>query len=146
MNVTINGYITFKCNNCRKVHTLEGQSCKFEEDVSKEAEDDEYIRYVSDINTQCLACSSQIEVKVDVWEYPESVVNYCYYGEVGASDLECEFNIEHYFDDQAVNEEDTQYEELEDNDGQHEPDPDDEEAEYAPPPIEVYIDRYDDDD
>ena len=146
MNVTINGYITFKCNSCGKSHTLERQSHKFEEDTSKEAEDDEYIRYLSKIDTPCPACSSRILVNVDVWEFPAAVVNYSYYGEDGAGDIQCEFSIEHYFDEQSMTGEDTPYEPPEENDIDQEDDPDDEDAQDAPPPIEVYIDRYEDED
>lgn len=143
MNVTVNGYITFRCSSCSKSHTQESQSLKFEEDTGEEAEDDDYIRYLSKIDTQCPACSSRILVNVDVWEFPAAVVNYCCHGEQGAGDIQCEFNIEHYFDDQAAKEEDTPYEHLEENDVHHEDDSDDEDA---PPPIEVYVDRYDDED
>lgn len=149
MNVTINGYITYRCNSCSKSHTLESQSYQFEEDASEQAEEDDYIRYLAQIDTQCPACSNRVLVNVDVWEFPEAVVNYGYYGEEGAGDIQCEFNIEHYFDDQAVKEEDTQYEQLEENDAHHEDGPDnedDEDAQYTPPPIEAYMDQYDDDD
>lgn len=146
MNVTINGYISFRCTSCSNPHTLESQSYTFKEDDSEEAENDEYVRYLSTIDTQCPACSSGIHVNVDVWEFPEGVVNYGYYGETGASNIQCEFTIEHYFDDQAVKEEDILYDELEENDIHQEDELDDEDAQHAAPPIEVYMDRYEDDD
>lgn len=146
MNVTINGYITFTCNNCGRPHTPDRQSYEFKEDTSKEAEYDEYIRYLSKIDTQCPACSSRILVNVDVWEFPAAVVNYSYYGEQGAGDIQCEFNIEHYFDDQSMPGEDTPYEQPEESDVQHEDDADDEDEDDqdAPAAIEVYVDRYED--
>ena len=144
MNVTINGYISFTCNNCGKPHTPDRQSYKFEEDTSKEAEGDEYIRYLSKIDTQCPACSSRIRVNVDVWEFPAAVVNYSYYGEQGASNVQCEFNIEHYFDEQSMTGEDAPYEPPEENDNQQEEDVDDEDDQDELAAIEVYIDRYED--
>lgn len=144
MNVTINGYITLKCNSCGKPHTPDRQSYTFEEDTSKEAEDDEYIRYLSRIDTLCPACSSRILVNVDVWEFPAAVVNYSYYGEQGAGDIQCEFNIEHYFDDQSMTGEDTPYEQPEENGSQQEEYADDEDDQDTPAAIEVYIDRYED--
>lgn len=146
MNVTINGYITYRCNSCSKFNTLESQAYSFEEDTSDEAEDDDYIRYLSKIDTQCPACSNRIFVNVDVWEFPAAVVNYCYYGEEGAGDIQCEFTVEHYFDDEAVEEDDTTGEQLDDSDNHREYDPDDEDAQHAPPAIEGYMDHYDDDD
>lgn len=146
MNVTINGYITFRCTSCNKTHTLESEAFKFEEDASEEAEGDDYIRYLATIDTQCPACSARVRVKVDVWEFPAAVANYCYYGEQGASDIQCEFDIEHYFDDQAVKEEDVAYEQLGESDSTQEHDSYDEGDQHAPPPIETYMDRYDDDD
>lgn len=146
MNVTITGYISYRCNSCGKAHTHESQSCKFEEDVSEAAQEDDYIRYLSKVDTQCPACSNRILIRFDVWEHPESVVNYCYYGEDGADHIQCEFNIEHYFDDQSVKEEDLAYEQLDENDTDPEDDPDGDDAHYASPPIDSYMDKYDDDD
>lgn len=147
MNVTINGYIALRCNSCGKPHTLDRPLYRFEEDVSEEAENDEYIRYLARIETRCPACSNRIGVKIDVWEFPEAVVNYSYYGEEGAGDIQCEFTIEHYFDDQSVADEDIAYEQLdEENAMSPDNDPDDEDAHQAHPPIEVYMDRYDDED
>lgn len=146
MNVIINGYIAFTCNSCRNAHTLESQSFTFKVDDSEEAENDEYVRYLSKIDTQCPTCANRILVNVDVWEFPESVVNYGYYGEEGAGGIECEFTIAHYFDDQAVKEEDLPYEESEEDDVPLEDEADDEEAEHTESSIEAYMDRYEDED
>lgn len=146
MNVVINGYITFNCNSCNKVHTLESQSLNFVEDATEEAEGDDYIRYLAEIDTQCPACAAPVLVKVDVWEFPASMVNYCYYQEQGVNDVQCEFSIEHYFDDQAMKEEDLEYEQLEESDNMEGDDPDEEDDQHAPPSAERYMDSYDDDD
>lgn len=146
MNVTINGYITFRCTSCNKLHTLESESFKFEEDASEEAEDDDYIRYLATIDTQCPACLAAVAVKVDVWEFPAAVVNYCYYAELGATDIQCEFNIEHYFDDQQMKEGDAEGEQSREHESSQEHDPYDEDDQHTPAPIEAYVDRYDDDD
>ena len=101
MNVTFNGYLTLTCNGCSKKLTVESRELSFQEDTSSEAEDDNYIRYVTQVDTHCSVCSTKLHVKLDVWEYPEAVANYSYHGAQGASDIQCEFNIEHYFDDEA---------------------------------------------
>lgn len=146
MNVTITGYVSYRCTNCGKSHAHESQSCKFEEDFSEAAQDDDYTRYLSKIDTPCLACSNRILIKFDVWEFPEAVVNYCYYDELGADHIQCEFHIEHYFDDQSVKEEDLAYEQLDEQGTDSEDEPDDEDALYAETPIETYMDKYDDED
>ena len=101
MNVTFNGYLTLTCKGCQKKLTVESKELSFEQDTSPEAEDDQYIRYLTQVDTRCEGCSAKLHVKLDVWEYPEAVANYSYHGEQGADDIQCEFNIEHYFDDEA---------------------------------------------
>jgi len=98
MNVTFNGYLTLTCEGCQKKLTVESKELSFEQDTSPEAEDDQYIRYLTQVDTRCEGCSAKLHVKLDVWEYPEAVANYSYHGEQGANDIQCEFNIEHYFD------------------------------------------------
>lgn len=146
MNVTITGYLTLRCSTCSQSITLESQSFTFEEDTSDETENDDYIRYLTRIDTPCPVCSSRMLVNVDVWEFPAAVVNYCHYGEKGASDIQCEFTIEHYFDDRAVSEEDTPFEHPDDRVSALDGDPDDEDAHQTPSTAEVYRDQYDDDD
>lgn len=104
MNVTFNGYLTLTCKDCQKKLSVESKELSFERDESPEAEDDQYIRYVTQVDTYCDNCSAKLHVKLDVWEYPEAVANYSYYGEQGAKDIQCEFNVEHYFDDDAKHE------------------------------------------
>ena len=101
MNVIFNGYLSFVCNDCHKIFTVESQEFKFEQDSSTEAEEDNYIRYVADISRACAHCATEISIKVDVWEHPEAVANYSYHSVQGAHDIQCEFNIEHYFDDES---------------------------------------------
>lgn len=146
MNVTISGYITFKCNSCSKSHTLESQSYQFTEDASAEAEEDDYIRYLAKLDTPCSACTNRISINVDVWEYPASVVNYCYYAENGAHAIQCEFSIEHYFDDQSMTADESAQEQSNETDRHPEFTAEPDDADDAPPPIEAYMDRYDDED
>lgn len=101
MNVTFNGYLTLTCKGCQKKLTVESKELSFKQDASPEAEDDQYIRYITQVDTACENCPTKLYVNLDVWEYPEAVANYSYYGEQGAKDIQCEFNIEHYFDDEA---------------------------------------------
>lgn len=101
MNVTFNGYIALACEVCQKKLTIESKALSFEQDTSPEAEDDQYIRYLTQVDARCDRCSAKLHVKLDVWEYPEAVANYSYHGEQGVNDIQCEFNIEHYFDDDA---------------------------------------------
>lgn len=104
MNVTFNGYLALSCEVCKTKQTIESGGLSFEQDLSPEAEDDDYIRYITQVDTSCANCSNKMHVKLDVWEYPEAVANYSYYDVHGALDLECEFNIDHYFDDDATQE------------------------------------------
>lgn len=104
MNVTFNGYLTLTCKGCQKKLSVESKELSFERDASPEAEDDQYIRYVTQVDRHCENCSAKLHVKLDVWEYPEAVANYSYHGEQGAKDIQCEFNVEHYFDDHAKHE------------------------------------------
>lgn len=102
MNVTINGYVSFICTPCRKAHSVESQECSFKEDSSPESEEDEYIRYLSQIDTTCTSCRNKILIKFDIWEHPESVSNYSYHSVEGAAEIQCEFTVEHYFDDEVA--------------------------------------------
>lgn len=147
MNVTITGYVTFACSHCGKSHTFESQALTFDEDTSEEAAEDEYLRYLAQIDTACVACSHNILIKFDVWEHPESVVNYSYYGVQGAQDIECEFNIEHYFDDEEVGDHQYPADEDEPNKNEDETDFDEEEKAFNETlENDVYVDRYDDED
>ena len=98
MNVAFNGYVALVCEGCQKKRTIESKELGFEQDISPEAEDDEYIRYITHVNARCDVCSTKLHVKLDVWEYPEAVANYAYYDEQGVDSIQCEFNIQHYFD------------------------------------------------
>lgn len=99
MNVTFNGYVVLTCESCHKKLTIESKELGFEQDASSEAEEDQYIRYITQVDARCEGCSTKLHVKLDVWEYPAAVANYSYHGERGVNDIQCEFNIEHYFDD-----------------------------------------------
>ena len=105
MNVTINGTASFNCVKCGKVHAVEGQGLNFEEGASLEAESEEEacVRYSSQLDTACTACGERLAMEFEVWEYPEAVVNYAYFGQQGVANTECEFDIEYYFDDEKAN-------------------------------------------
>ena len=149
MNVTFTGYVSFHCNHCAKMYTVESQACTFKEDMSPEAEDDQYIRYISQIDTVCASCANMLHVEFDVWEHPEAVVNYSYYNVHGAHDIQMEFNIEHYFDDEALTPEDTQFDTNTEDDIEedHESAESDDDEQYNETlDTESYTDQYDDDD
>ena len=145
MNVTINGYVSFICNSCNKPHTVESQAFTFKEDTSPESENDEYIRYISQVDMPCASCSNKALISFDIWEYPEAVVNYSYYSVEGANDIECEFTIEHYFDDEVAKKEDAQYEPEIESENKSENDLDEEERYNETSKVDVYTDQYDDD-
>ncbi len=151
MNVTINGYIAFNCANCGEPHTVESRALAFREDTGPEAEEDEYIRYQAAITAPCSACAATIAIGLDVWEHPESVVNYSYYAVAGAVGIECEFDIQHYFDDEAGG--DAAFEEVIEGEhqadgAQDDTDENDEEQDSADDfnPMADYMDQYDDED
>lgn len=145
MNVSIIGYVAFTCSHCGQSHTLESEAFAFVEDTSPEADDDEYIRYLAQIDMPCPACASPVQLNLDVWEHPAAVVNYAYYAVQGARDIQCEFSIEHYFDDEAVSQEDTQP--AADGDKQGDGDSDEDDKQFnETPDDEVYRDQYDDED
>jgi len=151
MNVTINGYVSYICKSCSKAYMVESQSLTFVEDTSPEAEDYNYICYVSQVSEACTSCENDVHIKIEIWEYPEAAINYSYSAIEGAIDIECEFCIEHYFDEAAAKEEDTE----------HDPEPakntkteDESKSTYnynedtarlhEPSTAERYIDMYDD--
>ncbi len=157
MNVTFNGYLALACNSCNTKRTIESRELKFEQDSSPEAEDDGYIRYLTQIDAHCVLCSAELHVKLDVWEYPEAVANYSYHSEQGVHGIQCEFNIEHYFDDESgqegvVQTGETQDEETEsesnndDNEDESEANFDEEEDTFIDDSnAEKYVDHYDHD-
>lgn len=158
MNVTINGYVSFTCESCGHTHAIESNTFTYVEDTSLESKGDDYIRYISQVNTTCASCSRVVFIKFDIWEHPESVVNYSYYAEQGVRNTVCEFNIEHYYDSASVKEEDQPHiEAVEDDtqdrlDAEGDEDPDDQdkpfneaESEAEINTVERYIDHYDND-
>jgi hypothetical protein len=142
MNVTISGYVSFICSCCNKPHTIEAQTLSFDEDTSPASEEDDYIRYISQINTACKDCNNVLQISFDVWEHPEAISNYSYYCEVGANEISCEFTIEHFFDDAK--------DKLEDVPHEDEPEAEDTNSADTEEPfnetqiIEGYTDQYDD--
>ncbi len=104
MNVTFHGYLILTCAACKKTHTLESKELRFEQDSSPEAEDDPYIRYLTQVDASCDACAAELHVELDVWEHPDAVTNYSYHSEQGTNDIQCEFTVEHYFDDSDAQE------------------------------------------
>jgi hypothetical protein len=151
MNVTINGYVSFTCNNCGAPHTVESPAFTFQEDVSAEAKGDEYIRYLSQIDSPCSTCNNKVFIKFDVWEFPTAVVNYSYYAALGANDIQCEFNVEHYFDNEEANEEDATNNVGIENENQNDEESDDDSDEVEKQFNETfegdrYTDQYDDED
>jgi len=110
MNITFGGYVSFACSRCSKPHNIEAQALTFKEDTSAEAEDDEYIRYTSQVDTVCATCNNEMLINFDIWEYPEPISNYSYYSEVGVKGIDCEFTVEHFFDDAIVKLENTPHE------------------------------------
>ncbi len=109
MNVTIEGYLSYVCTRCKERYNIDGKSLTFHEDTSPESEDDEYILYISQLDTPCTSCAQDILIRLDVWEYPESVANYSYCSGQSVSAVECEFTIEHYFNDEVAMKEDGDY-------------------------------------
>ena len=147
MNVTINGYISYICKNCSKAYTAESQSLTFAEDTSPEAGDYDYICYVSQVNEACTSCKNDVQIKIEVWEYPEAAINYAYTAIEGAINIECEFCIEHYFDDAAVMEEDAEPAKNTNTEDENKSSyNEDAERFHESSTAERYIDMYDDDD
>lgn len=110
MNVTIEGYVSYACTRCNETYSVDGKSLTFQEDTSPESEDDDYIRYISLLDAACASCGQEASIGMDVWEFPESVANYSYYSVQGVSDIQCEFTIEHYVDDEVVAKQSGEYE------------------------------------
>jgi hypothetical protein len=133
MNVTLSGYVGFGCNRCGKTYNIDASVLTFKEDTSLEAEEDEYIRYTSRVDTVCDACGNDLLISFDAWEYPEAISNYSYYADVGAKEIECEFTIEHFFDDAIAKKENTLVN-----------DRSEEERYNETPTLEDYTDQYDD--
>jgi len=142
MNVTISGYVSFSCSHCTKLHSIEAQALTFTEDTSLEAEEDEYIRYVSKVDTHCASCGNKMKLGIDTWEYPEAISNYSYYAAVGAYNIGCEFTIEHFFDDTIAKLENAPHVYGEEKE---EPNELDEEMDFNETQnVEGYVDQYDD--
>lgn len=144
MNITIDGYVSYICSRCKEKFNHEAKFLTFEEDTSPESEDDEFIRYISQIDTPCTSCNKAMQVNLEVWEFPESVANYSYYSSQSVSAIECEFTIEHYFNDEVAEKEDEQ-------DGPRISEPDEEDTEEkvfneASSKVEGYTDQYDHED
>lgn len=95
MSTKISGNVSFVCTACRHPHAIDSEAIEFAEDTSPEAEEDEYIRYVSSLEKLCQSCSNPLSVQFDVWEFPEGAVNYSYYAQVGLAKVQCEFNLEY---------------------------------------------------
>ncbi|WP_045858553.1 hypothetical protein [Teredinibacter purpureus] len=102
MNVTIEGYVSYTCTRCKEKYNVDGQSLIFHEDASPESEDDDYIRYITQLEAPCTSCAQHMLVTLEVWEYPESVANYSYFCGESVSAVACEFTIEHYFNDETA--------------------------------------------
>lgn len=149
MNVTINGYVNYSCSNCNSPYNVESQAIAFKEDASLESEDDEYIRYLSQIDTPCVSCGNKVLIKLDIWENPTAVVNYSYYSVQGVNDIQCEFTIEHYFDDEMGGREgsqpepETEPEADEDSDDESDYEEDEKFNESAEADVDIYKDHYD---
>jgi hypothetical protein len=131
--------------HCRKAHSVESQDCVFTEDSSPESEEDEYIRYLSQIESPCVACQEKTLIKFDVWEHPEAVSNYSYYSVEGAVKIQCEFTIEHFFDDAIALKEKNQNKPQANYEQRDEFGQEKEEQYNETPNNEVYTDQYDDD-
>ena len=148
MNITFNGYLTLTCQRCDKKHSFEGSELQFKQDTSAEAEEDEYIRYITHIDSHCVACANPLQIKLDVWEYPESVGNYSYYDVHGAHHIDCEFHIDHYFDsdNNQDNDDFLENDRKKPDDEKDETDTeDDDEYGYKPSDNDRYVDHYDND-
>lgn len=149
MNITIDGYVSYICSNCKKAYTVDGKLLTYEEDTSPEAAEDNYVRYTSKVDAPCVSCGNAVLIKLDVWEYPEAVVNYAYYAVQGARDIECEFTIDHYFNDETANADDKQHSPdaaVTDEDSLFEEESlaTEEDIYHETPEVEGYIDQYDD--
>ncbi|MFT7560512.1 MAG: hypothetical protein ACI93R_002432 [Flavobacteriales bacterium] len=139
---------------------MESKELKFEQDSGPEAEEDDYIRYITQVDTPCVKCAATLHIELDVWEYPEAVANYSYHNEQGVHDIDCEFDIEHYFEDDATLEivaqrdespnQKSENENENDDDGvedENEADIDSKEDNFNDTENnEQYVDHYDDDD
>ncbi|WP_054114217.1 hypothetical protein [Marinagarivorans algicola] len=102
MNVTIAGYVNYTCSHCTQVYNIEAKALVFTEDTSAQAEEEDYIRYLTELKTPCQSCGTPMQLGLDVWEHPESIANYAYHSDKGIKAVECELAIEHYFDDAAI--------------------------------------------
>lgn len=144
MEVTINGYVSYSCDHCAKPHTIEGVALAFAEDASPECEDDDYILYIAQIDKDCVSCGNKALLTIETWEHPEAVTNYSYNVARGARNIQCEFTIEHYFDDEMATDEDPQPQtDVAEGDDRS---PDDEQQFNESPAEEGYTDEYDDED
>jgi hypothetical protein len=143
MNVTIDGYVSYICTHCKETYNVEGKSLAFHEDTSPESEDDEFIRYIARLDAPCTSCTQGMLITLEVWEHPESVANYSYYSGGNVSAVECEFTIEHYFDDEVAMKEGDHGEPEKDRSSE---DDADEKVFNEASKVEGYTDQYDHED
>jgi len=68
-------YIKIQCDDCQKVHQVDGKKIDFEQVDSDERQMGAEITYEGNIEIQC-DCGKNIEVNHLFWEYPEGVENH----------------------------------------------------------------------
>lgn len=146
MNVTFDGYVSYTCTSCTEAYNVEGKSLTFTEDTSLEAEEDDYIRYLTQLKATCKSCGQDMQLSLDVWEYPEAVANYSYHSTQGVTAIECEFTIEHFFDDEIAIKEgrhDEPEADASDEEGADHDEDSEEKMFNEEDKVEVYTDQYD---
>ncbi len=95
MSDGIFGKATYKCNRCGAKHFLHDEDFYFEAESGSERSMGEEVQYVFELDEACHNCSSEIQLKFEIWEYPVGIMHMTNEDSSGAEILESDFDIYH---------------------------------------------------
>lgn len=101
MSDRIKGKASYECSSCGAVYFLHSGSFNFNVESKYSGKMGEEIQHVAEIDDKCQKCDNHINIKFEVWEYPENTISMTDYEISGAKVVNSDF---WFFHEQPVDE------------------------------------------
>lgn len=95
MTQGITGEVKFKCSRCQTQYALASDEFDFEAVGGTERQMGPETEYVAKIDMTCQSCQQEINLRIDVWEYPAGALNHVDHSGSGVSEVKYSFDIKH---------------------------------------------------
>ncbi len=89
----LTGEVKFKCSRCGEQYALTSDEFDIEPVGETERQMGAEIEYLAEVDLTCDSCQQEINLRIDVWEYPSGSINHIDHSGIGLNEVEYNFDV-----------------------------------------------------